>query len=138
MSFCSTNLPMRQVCWIPKSDLSTEQSVTKFLSKIVVNLVMLKDAIKHELFLNKLTYEAGLLNTYIRLKQQKKVWTNSYKKLLWIWLCLKMQLSLSFCSTNLPMRQICWTPKSDLSRRRKCEQIHINDCYEFGHTWSCI
>ncbi len=30
---------------------------------------------------------------------------------------------------------VCWTSKSDLSSTTKCDQIHDDDCCEFGHTY---
>ncbi len=32
------------------------------------------------------------------------------------------------------VRQICSTPKSDLSSKTKCDYIKTNDYYEFCHT----
>ncbi len=33
-----------------------------------------------------------------------------------------------------PTFWVCWTSKSDLSSTKKCDQNHIIDNYEFGHT----
>jgi hypothetical protein len=48
----------RGACETSKSDLSSTQSVTKFMAMIAVNLVTLKVGAKHELLHNKLTSEA--------------------------------------------------------------------------------
>jgi hypothetical protein len=49
---------------------------------------------------------------------------------------LKLELSMSFCSTNWPQpvhRWVCRTSKCDLSSTTKCDQNHFCDNYEFGN-----
>jgi len=52
---------------------------------------------------------------------------------LWIWSHLKLEQSMSFCSTNWHQRWVCWTTKCDIS---STTVYHICDIYEFGHTLS--
>ncbi len=47
--------------------------------------------------------------------------------------------SLTYLSRSLALaspRQGCWKSKPDLSSTSKCDQNHVSDNYEFGHTLS--
>ncbi len=53
--------------------------------------------------MNLVALEVGLLNTQVRLEQHHKVWPKSQQQVLWILSHLKLELSMSFCSTNRPL-----------------------------------
>jgi hypothetical protein len=67
------------------------------------------------------------------------VWPKSCLLHWWLWSHLKLELSISFCSTNWPQPLwfVCWMSKSDLRSRAKFDQFHGNCCYGLGPTWSC-
>jgi hypothetical protein len=100
-----------------------QQSVTKIISLIFVNLATPKAQAKQEFLFNKLASEVGLLNIYVILKKGK-VWPNT---LWWLWFCshLKLGLSMSCCSANPSLIRVCWTSKFDLSSSTMCDQNHI-------------
>ncbi len=81
-----------------------QQSVTNILSHTFANLVKAKVGAKHELLFNKPASEVGLLSIQVWLKKHNKVWPTSYLPHLKIWSKLKLELSMSFCSTNWPLR----------------------------------
>jgi len=64
--------------------------------------------------------EVDLLDIRVGLKQHNKVWPNSKLSILRIWSHLKLQLSMSFCSTNWPQ-----PTKWPADKRNSCQNKQL-------------